>query len=40
MLVMPSTKQMESRMLDFPEPLSPVIELNVLSHPEMTVRTA
>lgn len=27
MFVMPSTKQMESRILDLPEPLRPVIEL-------------
>src|SRR4051812_32141932 len=31
MLVMPSTKQMASRMLDLPEPLRPVIELKLSS---------
>lgn len=31
MLVMPSTKQMASRMLDFPDPLRPVIELKLSS---------
>ena len=31
MLVMPRTKQMESKMLDFPLPLRPVIELKLSS---------
>lgn len=31
MLVMPRTKQMESRMLDFPLPLRPVMELKLSS---------
>jgi len=29
--VMPNTKQMASRMLDFPEPLRPVMELKLSS---------
>lgn len=37
---MPSTKQMESRMLDLPEPLSPVMALKEGSKPETTVRVA
>lgn len=37
---MPSTKQMESRMLDFPEPLSPVMALKDGSKPDTTVRVA
>lgn len=40
MLVMPSTKHIESRMFDLPDPLRPVIALNVGSQPEITVRTA
>lgn len=31
MFVMPKTKQMESRILDLPLPLRPVMELNVSS---------
>lgn len=31
MLVIPRTKQMASRMLDFPDPLRPVIELKLSS---------
>lgn len=31
MLVMPSTKQMESRILDFPLPFRPVMELKLSS---------
>jgi len=34
---MPSTKHIESRILDFPEPLRPVTALKVGSQPEMTV---
>eukprot|EP00967_Tisochrysis_lutea_P131188 scaffold227790_cov28-Tisochrysis_lutea.AAC.2 len=37
---MPSTKQIESRTLDLPEPFSPVIALNCASNPEITVRVA
>ena len=37
-LEMPSTKQMASRMLDFPLPFRPVTALNSGSQPEMTVR--
>lgn len=37
---MPRTKQMASRMLDFPEPLRPVMELKDSSQPDITVRTA
>jgi hypothetical protein len=33
----PSTKQMESKMLLFPVPFNPVIALNWGSKPEMTV---
>lgn len=40
MLVMPSTKQMESRMLDLPLPLSPVMALNCWSSPKTVVRFA
>ena len=39
-LVMPSTKQMESKMLDFPEPFRPVMALNCVSKPDTTVRLA
>ena len=31
---------MASRMLDLPEPLRPVMELKLSSHPDITVRTA
>jgi hypothetical protein len=34
MLVIPSTKQIASRMLDFPDPFKPVIALNDGSHPK------
>ena len=37
---MPSTKQMESKMFDLPDPLSPVIALNNGSNPGTTVRLA
>ena len=37
---MPSTKQMESKMLDFPEPFRPVMALNCVSKPDTTVRLA
>lgn len=40
MLVIPRTKHIESRILDFPLPFRPVIELKVSSQPLMTVRTA
>ena len=33
MLVRPRTKQMASRMFDFPEPLRPVMALKEVSHP-------
>ena len=36
----PSTKQIESRIFDFPLPLRPVIALNMGSNPSMTVRLA
>lgn len=39
-LVMPRTKQMASRMFDFPEPLRPVMALNSGSQPVMDVRVA
>ncbi len=39
-LEMPSTKQIESKIFDLPEPLSPVIALNSRSKPLTTVRTA
>jgi len=39
-LVIPSTKQIESRMFDFPEPFSPVIALNSGSNWSTTVRLA
>ncbi len=38
MFVFPSTKQMASRMLDFPEPFRPVIALKEESHPVIVVR--
>ncbi len=38
-LVIPSTKQIESRMLDFPDPLRPVMALKDASKPETCVRT-
>jgi hypothetical protein len=38
--VIPNTKQMESKMFDFPLPFNPVIALNVGSKPEITVRDA
>ena len=34
---MPNTKQIESRMFDLPEPLRPVIALNSLSKPSISV---
>ena len=37
---MPSTKQIESSTLDFPEPLRPVMALNCGSKSVMTVRVA
>jgi len=37
---MPSTKQMESRMLDLPEPFRPVMALNWGSNPATTCRCA
>jgi hypothetical protein len=37
---MPRTKQMESRMLDLPEPLRPVMALKDGSKPDTTVRVA
>jgi len=40
MFVIPRTKHIASKMLDFPDPFRPVIELKLSSHPEMTVRTA
>jgi hypothetical protein len=36
--VIPRTKQIESRMFDFPDPFRPVIALNAGSNPETTVR--
>ncbi len=39
-MVSPSTKQMASRMLDFPEPLKPVIALNWGSKSGITVLVA
>ena len=36
--MMPSTKQMPSRMLDFPDPFSPVMALNCGSKLDTTVR--
>ena len=39
-LVMPSTKQMESRMLDLPEPFRPVMALKRGSNAGTTVRCA
>lgn len=39
-MVMPSTKQMASRMLDLPDPLSPVIALKRGSKPGTTTRDA
>ena len=39
-LEMPSTKQIESSTLDFPEPLRPVMALNCGSKSVMTVRVA
>ena len=38
-LVMPSTKQIASRMFDFPDPLRPVMALNEVSQPVICVRT-
>ena len=38
-LVMPKTKQMESRMLDLPLPFKPVMALKLASKPETCVRT-
>ncbi len=40
MLVIPKTKQMESRMFDFPLPFRPVIELKLSSHCDITVLQA
>ncbi len=40
MLVIPRTKHIASRILDFPLPFNPVIELKLSSHPLITVRTA
>lgn len=37
MLVIPSTKHIASKMLDFPEPFRPVIALNEGSHPVIVV---
>lgn len=37
-LVMPNTKQMESRMLDLPLPLRPVMALKYLSKPGTVTR--
>jgi hypothetical protein len=37
---MPRTKQMESRMLDLPDPLRPVMALKKGSKPDTTVRVA
>lgn len=39
-LEIPRTKQIASRMLDLPLPLSPVIALNSGSNPDTTVRLA
>lgn len=39
MFVIPNTKQIASRMLDFPEPFRPVIALKDESHPVICVRT-
>lgn len=39
MFVIPSTKQIASRMFDFPEPLRPVMALNDGSHPVICVLT-
>ena len=39
-LEIPRTKQMESKMFDFPEPLRPVIALNSRSKFEISVRVA
>ena len=39
-LEMPRTKQIESRILDLPEPFRPVMALNSESKPEMMVRFA
>jgi hypothetical protein len=39
MLVIPRTKHIASRMLDFPEPLRPVMALKEESHPVIWVRT-
>lgn len=39
MLVIPRTKHIASRILDFPDPLRPVMALNEASHPVMVVRT-
>jgi hypothetical protein len=38
-LVIPRTKHIESRMLDLPDPLSPVIELKLSSLPIVSERT-
>ena len=40
MLVIPRTKHIASRIFDLPDPLRPVMELKLSSHPVMTVRTA
>lgn len=37
-LVMPSTKQIESKIFDFPVPLRPVMAVNSLSKPSISVR--
>ena len=39
MFVIPSTKHIASRILDFPDPLRPVMALNEESHPVICVRT-
>ena len=39
MLFIPRTKHIASRMLDFPDPLRPVIALNEGSQPVIVVRT-
>ena len=39
MLVIPSTKHIASKMLDFPEPLSPVMALNEESQSDIVVRS-
>ena len=40
MFVIPSTKHIESKIFDLPEPFRPVIELKLSSQPLMTVLTA